>query len=177
MLATAARLADAVLIGSFAQGRGLDYALRTIRAAESDRARDLAPLRRAAWIYVSVSEDRSAARRGAGRGLALALRSSHALLAQIGYEIPAEVLDFVLKGKHSLSDDEVDWVVARVPRALVDDLTVAGDIGDCVAKLNALLDQGIDEVAILPFAPAGGSVREMVELLLTKVAPSVTGQS
>jgi 5,10-methylenetetrahydromethanopterin reductase len=173
MLGVAARFADAVLIGSFAQGRGLDYALRTISAAEADRAPELPPLRRAAWLYVSVDEDAEAAKRGAGRGLALALRSSHALLAQIGYEIPDEVLEFVLKGKHSLSDDEVDWVVARVPRELVDDLTVAGDVRDCVEKLRALMDQGIDEVAILPFAPAGGSIREMVELLLTEVAPLV----
>jgi 5,10-methylenetetrahydromethanopterin reductase len=177
MLATAARLADAVLIGSFAQGRGLDYALRTISAAEADRARELPPLRRAAWIYVSVSQDAMAARRGAGRGLALALRSSHALLGQLGYEIPAEVLEFVLKGKHSLSDDEVDWVIGRVPRVLVDDLTVAGDVGDCIGKLQALMDRGIDEVAILPFAPPGGSVRETVELLLTEVVPPVSRRS
>jgi hypothetical protein len=29
-------------------------------------------------------------------------------------------------------------------------------------------------VAILPFAPAGGNVRDMVELLFTKVAPALS---
>ena len=173
MLAAAARHADAVLIGSFAQGRGLDYALKAIRMAESERDAGVPPLRRAAWIYVSVSEDARAAQRGAGRGLALALRSSHALLKEIGYEIPAEVLDFVLASKHTLSDDEVDWVVARVPGELVSDLTVAGSVQECAARLRSLSDQGIDEVAVLPFAPTGGGVREMVETLLTEVAPLV----
>lgn len=173
MLATAARLADAVLIGSFAQGRGLDYALRTIREAEAGRKPGLQPLRKAAWIYVSVSQDGESAQRAAERGLALAMRSSHTLLTQIGYEIPAEVLDFVLKGKHSLTDDEVDWVVARLPRELVEDLTVAGDVSQCVAKLRGMSDRGVEEVAILPFAPSGGNVRDMVNLLLTEVAPLV----
>ena len=174
MLATAARLADAVLIGSFAQGRGLDYALKTIREAEAGRNPELPPLRKAAWIYVSVSTDSEAARRGAERGLALAVRSSHALLTEIGYEIPAEVLDFVLKGSHSLSDDEVGWVVSRLPGELVEDLTVAGDARQCVAKLRGLSDRGVEEVAILPFAPSGGNAKDMVDLLLSEVAPQVS---
>ena len=176
MLATAAKFADAVLIGSFAQGRGLDYALKAIREAEAQRKPNLPPLRKSAWIYVSVSTDAESAQRGAARGLALAVRSSHALLTEIGYEIPAEVLDFILNGSHSLSDDEVDWVLARLPRELVDDLTVAGDVDRCVAKLRGMRDRGVEEVAILPFAPSGGSVKEMVDLLLTEVAPQVSSR-
>jgi 5,10-methylenetetrahydromethanopterin reductase len=95
MLAAAARVADAVLIGSFVQGRGLDYALKTISAAESDRIPELPPLRKSCWIYVSVDKDADAARRGAARGLALAIRSSHRLLTEVGYEIPPDVLEFV----------------------------------------------------------------------------------
>jgi 5,10-methylenetetrahydromethanopterin reductase len=173
MLAVAARLADAVLIGSFVQGLGLDYALKTIHAAEALRDPALPPLRRACWIYLSVSADASAAQRGAARGLALAIRSSHKTLTEIGYTIPADVLDFVEKSRHTWDADEVDWVVARLPRALIEDLSVAGDPAECVAKLRRLKDRGIDEVAVLPFAPAGGNVRDMVELLFTKVAPAV----
>ena len=173
MLAVAARLADAVLIGSFVQGLGLDYALKVIDEAEPGRDRALPPLRRACWIYVSVSPDSAAAQRGAARGLALALRSSHKMLTEIGYTIPAEVLDFVEKSRHTWDADEVDWVVARLSPELIDDLTVAGDPIECVAKLRRLRDRGIEEVAILPFAPAGGNVREMVELLFTEVAPEL----
>lgn len=173
MLAVAARLGDAALIGSFAQGLGLDYALEHIREAEKERDQALPPLRKACWIYVSASTDSAAAQRGAARGLALALRSSHNTLTEIGYSIPAEVLDFVERSKHTWDADEVDWVVARLPRVLVEDLTVAGDPGECVAKLRRLRDRGIEEVAVLPFAPAGGNVRDMVELLFTTVAPAV----
>ncbi|HEV2029866.1 MAG TPA: LLM class flavin-dependent oxidoreductase [Candidatus Dormibacteraeota bacterium] len=177
MLATAARLADAVLIGSFAQGRGLDYALKTIREAEAGRKPELPPLRKAAWIYVSVSPHAEDAQRGAERGLALAVRSSHAMLTAIGYVIPAEVLDFILKGTHSLTDDEVDWVVARLPHELVEDLTVAGDVTQCVTKLRGMSDRGVEEVAILPFAPSGGNMKDMVDLLLTEVAPQLSSRS
>jgi 5,10-methylenetetrahydromethanopterin reductase len=173
MLAVAARLADAVLIGSFVQGTGLDYALKTIREAEVDRNPGLPPLRKACWIYLSVGADTDAAQRGAARGLALALRSSHKMLTEIGYEIPADLLDFVEKSRHSWSADEVDWVVARLPRALIDDLTVAGDVRECVAKLRRLRERGIEEVAILPFAPAGADAHDMVELLFAEVAPAV----
>ena len=173
MLAVAARLADAVLIGSFVQGLGLDYALRTIDEAEPERDPELPPLRKACWIYLSVSPDSTAAQRGAARGLALALRSSHKMLTEIGYMIPADVLDFVEKSRHTWDANEVDWVVATLSQELVDDLTVAGDPSECVAKLRRLQDRGIDEVAILPFAPAGGNVRDMVELLFTKVAAAL----
>jgi len=173
MLAVAARLADAVLIGSFVQGLGLDYALRTIDEAESERDQALPPLRKACWIYLSASPDSTAAQRGAARGLALALRSSHKMLTEIGYMIPADILNFVEKSRHTWDADEVDWVVASLSQELIDDLTVAGDASECVAKLRRLQDRGIDEVAILPFAPAGGNVRDMVELLFTKVAPAL----
>jgi 5,10-methylenetetrahydromethanopterin reductase len=173
MMATAARLGDAVLIGSFVQGRGLDYALEAIREGEAGRSGDLPPLRKACWIYVSVSPDGEAAQRGAARGLALALRSSHKLLTEIGYGVSPDLLDFVKNSRHSWSPDEVDWVVARLPRTLIEDLTVAGDVKECVAKLRRLNARGIEEVAILPFAPAGGDVRDMIELLFTEVAPAV----
>lgn len=173
MLAVAARLADAVLIGSFVQGLGLEYALDVIDEAEPGRDRALPPLRKACWIYLSVSPDSTAARRGAARGLALALRSSHKMLTEIGYTIPADVLDFVDKSRHTWDADEVDWVVARLSPELIDDLSVAGDPDECVAKLRRLRGRGIEEVAILPFAPAGGDVRDMVELLFTKVAPAL----
>ena len=64
-------------------------------------------------------------------------------------------------------------MVDRLPQALVEDLTVAGDSTQCIAKLRRLQSKGIEEVAILPFAPARGDVREMVELLLTEVAPAL----
>jgi len=174
MLAAAARHADTVLIGSFVGGIGLDFCLTRIHEAEPGRSPQLPPLRKACWIYLSVSPDAEAAQRGAARGLALALRSSHRLLTEIGYEIPAELLDFVDLTKHSWSADEVDWVVARLPRVLVDDLTVAGDAAGCITKLRTLKERGIEEVAILPFAPAGGTERDTVERLLADVAPSMT---
>ena len=174
MLAAAAQHADAVLIGSFVHGLGLDYCLARIRDAEPGRRPQLQPLRKACWIYLSVSPDVEAAQRGAARGLALALRSSHRLLTEIGYEIPVEILDFVERTKHSWSADEVDWVVARLPRVLIDDLTVAGDAAGCIDKLRTLEEKGIEEVAVLPFAPAGGTERDTVERLLQDVAPSLS---
>jgi alkanesulfonate monooxygenase SsuD/methylene tetrahydromethanopterin reductase-like flavin-dependent oxidoreductase (luciferase family) len=174
MLAAAAQHADTVLIGSFVHGLGFDYCLTRIRDAESGRSPKLARLRKACWIYLSVSPDADAAQRGAARGLALALRSSHRLLTEIGYEIQVELLDFVERTKHRWSADEVDWVVARLPRVLIDDLTVAGDAAGCIAKLRTLEKSGIEEVAILPFAPAGGTERDTVERLLEDVAPSLS---
>ena len=176
MLAAAAEHADTVLIGSFVHGLGLDFCLTRIHNAEAARSPQLPRLRKACWIYLSVSRDAEAAQRGAARGLALALRSSHSLLTEIGYEIPAELLDFVEQTKHSWSADEVDWVVARLPRVLIEDLTIAGDATGCIGKLRALEERGIEEVAILPFAPAGGTVRDTVKRLLAQVAPSLTAR-
>jgi 5,10-methylenetetrahydromethanopterin reductase len=172
MLATAARKADAVLIGSFVQGPGLDYALRTIEAALDGREPGLGPLRRAVWAYFSVARDGMAARRAATRGIALALRSSLSLLMDVGYEIPADLVEFIERSRHTLEPEEVDWVAGRLPASMIDDLTLAGDAGQVVEKLHALAARGVEEVALLPFAPPGSTVRDVAAALLREVAPA-----
>jgi alkanesulfonate monooxygenase SsuD/methylene tetrahydromethanopterin reductase-like flavin-dependent oxidoreductase (luciferase family) len=172
MLTVAAQKADAVLIGSFVQGPGFDYALKTIQEAEADRDEDLGTLRKAVWIYFSVGPDAEAARRAATRGIALALRSSLSLLLDVGYQIPADIVEFIKNSRHTLNPDEVDWVVDRLPESLIEDLTLAGDAHHCVQKFQALARRGIDEVALLPFAPAGGNLRDTVDMLLADVAPA-----
>jgi 5,10-methylenetetrahydromethanopterin reductase len=172
MLAAAARMGDAVLIGSFVRGPGLDYALRTIQESEATRDAGLAPVRKAVWAYFSVATDRDAARRAATRGIALALRSSLSLLIDLGYEIPADLIELIRNSRHALSPDEVNRVTARLPASMIDDLTLAGDVDQVVEKLHGLKARGVDEVALLPFAPAGSNLREMVATLLREVAPA-----
>jgi 5,10-methylenetetrahydromethanopterin reductase len=173
MLAVASRKGDAVLIGSFVRGPGLDYALRTVDGALPGRDPALGMLRRAAWVYFSVDVDGERARRAATRGIALALRSSLSLLVDVGYEIPPDLIDFIRYSRHTLTDDQVDWVAGRLPEAIIADLTVAGDVAQCVAQLRVLQERGVEEVALLPFAPPGTRLRDMVGTLLAEVAPSV----
>jgi 5,10-methylenetetrahydromethanopterin reductase len=172
MLAAAAEHADAVLIGNFVGGRGLDYALRALDETERRRSSALPPLRRAAWLYLSVAADAAAARAAAARGLALALWSSRSLLVEIGYELPHELVAFLDTRGRSLRGDEVDAVARLVPDELVDDFTVAGDPASCAAKLRRLSERGVEEIAVLPFAPAGASERDVVEALLADVLPA-----
>jgi 5,10-methylenetetrahydromethanopterin reductase len=172
MLAAAARKGDAVLIGSFVRGPGLDYALRTIQEAEAARDAGLRPVRKAVWAYFSVATDGEKARRAATRGIALALRSSLSLLIDVGYEIPADLIELIRNRRHALNPDEVDWVMARLPASMIDDLTLAGDVDQVLEKLHALSARGVDEVALLPFAPLGSSLREMVGTLLREVVPA-----
>lgn len=173
MMKAAAQYADAVLVGNFIQGRGLEYALSAIAEGERQRS-GLYPLRRAAWVYFSVGEP-EAARAAASRGLALMLWSSHSLLTQVGYELPPKLVAFLAEHLHSLRGDEIDELVTLLPAGLVDDFTVAGDVPTCVRKLRALQTRGFEEVAVLPFAQPGVDEREIVRQLLADVAPQVHG--
>lgn len=173
MMKAAAQYADAVLVGNFIQGRGLEYALSAIAEGERQRS-GLYPLRRAAWVYFSVGEP-EAARAAASRGLALMLWSSHSLLTQVGYELPPKLVAFLAEHLHSLRGDEIDELVTLLPAGLVDDFTVAGDVPTCVRKLRALQTRGFEEVAVLPFAQPGVDQREIVRQLLADVAPQVHG--
>lgn len=51
-------------------------------------------------------------------------------------------------GTRRWAADEVDWVVAKLPRVLIEDLTVAGDPGEWVATLRRLKARGVAEVAV-----------------------------
>lgn len=173
MMAAAAQKGDAVLIGSFVDGPGLAYALRAIDEALPSRDPSLAPLRRAAWVYFSLDRDAEKARRAATRGIALALRSSLTMLTDIGYEIPADLVEFIQNSRHTLTEDQVDWVVSRLPDSIIEDLTLAGDAAGCVERIRRLEGRGVEEVAMLPFAPPGTEPREMIEMMVAEVAPAV----
>ena len=173
MMKAAAQHADAVLVGNFIQGHGLEYALTAIAEGERQRSGP-SPLRRAAWVYFSVGEP-EAARAAAARGLALMLWSSHSLLTRIGYELPPNLVSFLAVRQHSLRDDEIDELVTLLPDGLIDDCTIAGDVPTCVRKLRALRTRGFEEVAILPFAQPGVDEREIVGRLLADVVPQVSG--
>jgi 5,10-methylenetetrahydromethanopterin reductase len=172
MMAAAARKGDTVLIGSFVGGPGLDYALRTIDGALPERDASLGSLRRAAWVYFAVDSDAERARRAATRGIALALRSSLTTLVDIGYAIPADLVDFIRNSRHTLTEDQVDWVVSRLPESMIEDLTLAGDVPGCVSRLKELEERGVEEVVMLPFAPTGADLRDMIGTLLSEVAPA-----
>jgi 5,10-methylenetetrahydromethanopterin reductase len=174
MLELAAALGDAVLIGNFVQGRGLEYAMGHVREGERRRSASLGRLRKAAWIYFSVGDDAEAARLAASRGLALALWSSHRLLREIGYSLPGDVLTILESSAHGIRGAALERLVRVLPDELVDDFTVSGDVPNCVAKLRHLLERGIDEIVVLPFAPEGHEKADVIDRLVSQVAAAIS---
>jgi alkanesulfonate monooxygenase SsuD/methylene tetrahydromethanopterin reductase-like flavin-dependent oxidoreductase (luciferase family) len=64
-------------------------------------------------------------------------------------------------------------VEAAIQDAWVEDLVVAGNPDECVAKIQALLDAGADTVVLFP-SPADRA-REMLEMAAREVLPRLAG--
>ena len=173
VLAVADEGTDVVLNSNFVRGRGLECAL----ARAQDEERHRSSPRKTAWIYFSVEDGAEPARLAAARGCALALGSNHALLAEIGYGIPARLAAFLERHRRSLRGEEIAEVAQLVLEDLVSDFTVSVDQASYAATLNRLCGLGIEEIAVLPLVSSARSESEFVERLLTEILQTLAPET
>jgi 5,10-methylenetetrahydromethanopterin reductase len=172
MLRLAGRVADAALIGNFCSGPGLDYALAHVESGRAQRSPELGRLQLASWLYISVDPDSERAREAVKRGVALAVTSSARVIEGAGYRLPSELAALAGEGPVGYGlGERARRVAALVPDALAADLAVAGTAAECAERIRRLEERGVDEVAVLPYAPDGVPLEEVVRRLTDEVMP------
>lgn len=176
ILELAGELADTVLVATFTDGPLLDHALERVEAGVARRDAALAPLRRAAWVYMAVDDDSGAARAAVRSGIATALWGSRPLLDRLGIPVPDDLRRLMEDQAYAGTSDVIGRAAALIPDELIDACSVSGTPEACAARLRALASRGFQHVAVWPFPVDGGSVDGLVDRIIVDVIPRVLGQ-
>lgn len=177
ILRLAGRVADGILVGSFATPPGIEYAKRHAEEglAESGRSWNDVPL--CAWVYVCILDNEDdPVPEAIKRGVSFAFWSSRPVLTEMldelaGGDVPDEFRKF-------LRDTPTDWspaVMAElrrvIPRSLLNSLAIVGTAEQVAERLRALRSVGVSEAVIWPFPKDGTETADLVERLAREVMP------
>ncbi len=175
ILELAGEFADTVLVATFTDGPLLDHALERVDAGVARRNPDLSPLQRAAWAYVAVDDDPTAARAAVRAGIAVALWGSRPLLGQLGISVPDDLRRLMEAEAYAVTPDVIGRAAALIPDELIDACSVSGTPDACATRLASLAARGFAHVALWPFPVTGQSVDGLVDRIVSDVIPRVTG--
>ena len=176
MLELAGELADGVIVGNVASPDGWSRAHERVAAGAARAGRGTDELALTAWVYCSVADDSAAALDAIRPMVATSLATSRTNLAALGLEPPPAYVQRM---------DELGWslerdAVARAGRAIPDETLrwfgLTGTPAECAGALQTLLERfpQIAQVAIVPAAPAGGGVADVVRRFMLEVVPLVS---
>ncbi len=171
-LALAGEIADGVIVGNVASPEGWRYALERISEGVERAGRDLDEVELTAWFYCSLADDAEAAIEAVRPMAATSLMTSRPVLQELGIDMPARFATVMEDLGWRLDGDAIQRAARAVPDELVHRFALAGTPSECRAALGRLLDEfpQISVVAIVPFAPGGGSVAEVVRRFIREVA-------
>lgn len=179
ILKLAGKIADGVLVGSFATKPGIDYAKGYIEEGLKESGRSWKDVPLCAWLYLSIldSEDEPVPESVKG-GVSFAFWSSRPVLTEMldeltGGDVPGSFRDFLRDTPTDWSPEVMAKVRAAIPRSLLDSLAVVGTAPQVAARLNALKAIGVQEAVIWPFPKPGTTTENLVQRLAKEVMPQL----
>jgi 5,10-methylenetetrahydromethanopterin reductase len=180
ILGKAGELADGVLIGSFANAGGIEYAKSQIAPGLERAGRTFADIGLASWVYVSILDDEDEeVPENVRRGVSHALWSSRAvvlsILDDLTPDVTDELRDFLTDAPHEWSPEIMSELRSVIPRGLIDSLAIVGTAKQVAERIVALEELGIEETVIWPFTKQGEDVEDFVTRFAVEVAPHVNG--
>jgi 5,10-methylenetetrahydromethanopterin reductase len=172
MLELAGARADGLILGNVATPEGWSYALDRASAGAAKAGRDFAEVRLTAWLYACVADDEERALDAIRPMAATSLVTSRPVLGEVGIRMPERFAAEMAARDWSLAREDVSAAGRLLEPWLVRRFGLAGTPESCRGRLRTLLDAvpGIGQVAIVPFAAAGGSVDETVRRFIDEVA-------
>jgi len=170
ILELAGRVADGVIIGGFASPPGIAWATNAVERGLAAAGRTGADLYRTAWVFISLSDDRAAARVAVGRMVMAAMVSSGPILEQIGVGLPT-ALRVQLDATGWAFPSESATIAELLTDDIVDAFAVHGDPSACVERVQAILDTGVDEIGFVILPPEGDTVETVAVRLAESVLP------
>jgi 5,10-methylenetetrahydromethanopterin reductase len=180
ILTLGGRIADGVLIGSFATPPGIAYAKQHIEVGLKAASRDWKDIQLASWIYVSVlDKEDDPVPEGIKRGVSFAFWSSRGVLGKMADELASDVTDefrtFMRDAPHAWTPEIMAELRRLLPRGLIDSMAIVGTAPQVVERLRALENSGIQEAVIWPFPADGQDTETMLARMASDVLPHVTG--
>jgi 5,10-methylenetetrahydromethanopterin reductase len=172
VLELAGEIADGVIVGNVATREGWSYALERIAAGAARAGRDVAGIHLTAWLYACVADDDERALDAIRPMAATSLVTSRPVLGALGIEMPDDFRARMEARGWSLDREVVTQAGAALPAEMVQRFGLAGTPESCRRRLRWLLEAHpqISQVAIVPFAPTGGTVLETLRRFIHEVA-------
>jgi 5,10-methylenetetrahydromethanopterin reductase len=164
---------DGVLIASFSGGPMLDYAFEHVGMGLSRRDPILSECKKVSWLYTSIGDDLEACRDAVRRGVAVAVWGSFPILKELDLGLPTELIQYMESRPYSLEAEVIDGAARLIPASLIDDLSLTGSPERCAERIQSLIERGIDQISIWPFAPLGADVDDTVRAFVEAVVPRV----
>ena len=174
-LKLAGEVGDGAIIGALAAEGGLRYALEQIRAGAARAGRPAGSVDTVAWVYTCIADDPAAARAAVARLVVNSLQNSRQILDRLGIELPAELRAFFERTGWSQAPEVVAEAARMVPPEIIDQFALAGDVRAIRRGLEVIAAAGVNEIAILPFAPPGAHKVEVIRRFQAEVAPVLLG--
>jgi len=171
ILELAGELADGVLVATFLDGPLLAASLERVKVGEARRDPGLALLRRISWAYVSIDDDRAAAREAVRRGIAVAIWGSRPIIEELGVALPPALRQLMDERAYSIEPETIGLAAALIPDELIDACSIAGPPDECAERLHRLSGHGFQEAACWLFETPAIPQGRMVERLANEVVP------
>lgn len=172
MLELGGRHADQVMIATFAQPRGVNYALNLVKRGAESVGRKLDESKLISRVDMCVWPDSRVARDAVKPMIAGFLMSSYpdrGFVHQMGLEVPEE-LEAILREKNEARAYGA-WQL--VPDEFVEAFTWAGTPDEVAHQVAEIVKMGITQITVLPQPPRGHGVEPIMRAWMEEVVPRV----
>lgn len=172
MLELAGRVADGVMIATYATPQGVRHALSLVRRGAAQAGRSLEDITLVTRVDTCVWPSSREAREAVKPMIAMFLMGSYPdqrFVRHAGLTIPEQLEEVIRQKNEALALASSDLV----PDEFVDAFTWAGTAEEVARKVAAVVELGIPEVCILPQPPRGQPVDPIMRSFIEDVMPRV----
>jgi 5,10-methylenetetrahydromethanopterin reductase len=173
LLELAGEIADGAIIGGFASSKGIQLAKAAISRGLDRAGRTWGDIDLVSWLYTSIADDPSDARRAVTRLVTTSLVTSRPILETIGIEVPAKLRECLEASGWSVSSETIDKCSRHLSDDIIDAFSVAGTPDDCARKLVEMARNGVKEMAMVALPVEGQTADDLAQRMATEVLPGV----
>jgi 5,10-methylenetetrahydromethanopterin reductase len=176
VLRAAGEVADGVMIATYAEPTGIQFAISEVAKGANKAKRSLSDLTLISRVDACISDDRRAAIDGIKPMVGVFLWTSYpdrTFVHRLGLEVPAEVEAIIAKRDYNLMAPNAHLI----PDEFVDKFCWAGTAEEVAQKVAQVVKLGINHITFLPHPPLGGTVHETIRSFAKVVKPMVIGMT
>lgn len=174
VLQTAGRVADGVMIATYAEPVGIGHALEMVKKGADDAGRFFEELTLISRVDACISRDRRAAYDAVKPMVGVFLWTSYPdreFVHRVGLEVPDKLEEIIAERDYNLMAPNAHLI----PDEFVDKFCWAGTPEEVADQVAEVVRMGIPNITFLPHPPQGGTIHETVREFAQTVKPMVEG--
>jgi 5,10-methylenetetrahydromethanopterin reductase len=178
VLRAAGKVADGVMMGSFATPPAVAYARERIGRGLEDSNRDWSDITLAAWLYIAILDDEDEeVPADALRGVSHALWSSRSFfrehLDDFVEKVPDDFRRFMDEAPHEWSPEVMSELRSLIPREVFQSLAVVGTEQQVAERIAQLRAAGVQHCVLWPFPRPHEAVEDLSVRIARTLLPSI----